>query len=232
MARGSMAGRRGTARRGAALLALVVLAACGGSGVDSGDPGGGGSGGSGGSGGGGTGGGGGSGGTTPPPSGMSYADTMAAKSAMEGEMSGMSRVSQADMPTTGQSVYRGYMSATLSGPPGQPLSGDMTIVATFDIDRVQGRIENIREGDETPYAGKLEIRPGTIDRTADPEAGPVFSAPYDGTLTSGIGAMDLAGTISGNFYGDGASHAAGPLSGTFTSRHGTVAMNGDFVLRK
>ena len=94
---------------------------------------------------------------------------------------------------------------------------------------VSGSASNFIDTNNATYSGSLGITNGVIERNADPDVVFTYGADLNGALDGAGQQLDVAGNLTGDFFGDGWQMTGGGVAGTITSDFGTDSMFGIFV---
>lgn len=143
----------------------------------------------------------------------------------------------ASLPTSGAATYEGVVGLDLASVPnetlqGQDVAGDLELTVNFASagDQVTGTASDFVGVDDADWDGTLIIDDGSLDRSAEPGAEPVFTAEMAGVITSEDGTDWTVDTgLTGSFAGDDHSHVLGTVDGSACAASDCTVVDGGFV---
>ncbi len=146
----------------------------------------------------------------------------------------------AQLPTLGSADYRGFMFVDLPVTPSDPTLqtayvGEMTMSVAFDgrAEPVRGRATGFTDRLNVTLGGSLDIGKGTIFRGNDPDSNYTLEGAVAGRLNHpGVGAMDVDGSMAGEFRGLNQEGVQGVVFGDVASSLGEEIFDGSFAAER
>ncbi|SHH18816.1 hypothetical protein SAMN05444003_2382 [Cognatiyoonia sediminum] len=139
------------------------------------------------------------------------------------------------IPTTGRSVYEGYLSSELSDQTDNfpdELIANLKITVRFEANGVNatGRATNFHDENDDALNGSLVLSAGQLDRTGNPNNDATFTVALNGDLEAQNGQIrSIESRLEGDFLGSQQNAIGGKLFGR--ARKGGSAQNidGSFI---
>ncbi|WP_373356979.1 hypothetical protein [Pseudoroseicyclus sp. CXY001] len=170
-------------------------------------------------------------------SGRSFERMMESADALQDDWRGTPAVAAGALPYAGSASYEGvlYGEVNQGNRHMADIAGDLSLGVDFSTNAnpLTGRISHVRDNGELGLRGDLDIAGSFINRSAGTGRDRTFGATFSGTLLSEtLGDVVVAGTMNGDFHGDGLGMIEGGSEATLSHNGGFYTMDGTFIAER